>query len=145
MSALDIAYGNGMSVGGLGSLNKSSQQRRADREEAQELANSASRSSLDGKTEDAKLRGVAEEFVSVFMNELTKSMRATIQENPEMHGDNGEKFFQQMLDQEYSSSMAKGSGYGLTDLVYQSLASKARVQSAEEPVAAAAGVAEVDL
>ncbi len=137
MTALDIAYGNGMNVGGLGSLNKSAQQRRSEREEALELANSASRSSADGKTEDSKLRGVAEEFVSVFMNQVMKSMRATVQENPEMHGDNGEKFFQQMLDQEYSSSMAKGSGYGLTDLVYQSLVSKARVQSMEESASAA--------
>lgn len=143
MSVLDLAYGNGMSVGGLGALNKSSQQRKIDREEAKELAGSAARSSTaTGKVEDPKLRGVAEEFVSVFMNEVMKSMRATVQENPQMHGDNGEKFFQQMLDQEYSSTLSKGSGYGLTDLVYQSLASKARVQSAEDANSAAGSGAE---
>jgi|GEM_PF-2209035 Rod binding protein len=143
MSVLDIAYGNGMNVGGLGTMNRSSQQRKVEREEAQELAGSAARSSADsGKVEDAKLRGVAEEFVSVFMNEVMKSMRATVQENPEMHGDNGEKFFQQMLDQEYSTTLSKGSGYGLTDLVYQSLASKARVQSAEDANSTAGSGAE---
>lgn len=77
---------------------------------------------------EKKVREVAEDFVSVFMGQITKSMRATVQENPAMHGDNGEKFFQDMLDSEYSKSMAKGSGYGLTDLIYESMMASYRVQ-----------------
>ncbi len=75
-----------------------------------------------------KVRGVAEEFVSVFMNQIMKSMRATVDQNPAMHGDNGEKFFQDMLDSEYSKSMAKGSGYGLTDLIYESMMTSYRMR-----------------
>ena len=77
---------------------------------------------------ESKVRGVAEEFVSVFMNQVMKSMRATVDENPAMHGDNGEKFFQDMLDTEQSKSLATGSGYGLTDLIYESMMSSYRMQ-----------------
>jgi Rod binding domain-containing protein len=77
---------------------------------------------------EKKVRGVAEEFVSVFMNQIMKSMRSTVQENPAMHGDNGEKFFQEMLDTEQSKTLAAGSGYGLTDLIYESMMSSYRVR-----------------
>ncbi len=77
---------------------------------------------------EKKVRGVAEEFVSVFMNQIMKSMRATVHENPAMHGDNGEKFFQEMLDSEQSKKLAEGSGYGLTDLIYESMMASYRVR-----------------
>lgn len=77
---------------------------------------------------ESKVRKVSEEFVSVFMNQITKSMRSTVMENEEFHGDNGEKFFQELLDTEYSKLMAKGSGYGLTDLIYESMMASYRVQ-----------------
>lgn len=86
---------------------------------------------------ETKVRGVAEEFVAVFMNQVMKSMRATVHENPAMHGDNGEKFFQEMLDAEQAKTLAKGKGYGLTELVYQSLVAGNRV--ANRPGAAAPG------
>lgn len=76
---------------------------------------------------EAKVHQVAEEFVSVFMNQVMKSMRSTVQQNPAMHGDNGEKFFQEMLDTEQSKTLASGSGYGLTDLIYESMMASYRV------------------
>ena len=76
---------------------------------------------------EKKVREVAEDFVSVFMNQVMKSMRATVDENPAMHGDNGEKFFQELLDTEQSKTLAKGSGYGLTDLIYESMMTSYRV------------------
>ena len=76
---------------------------------------------------EKKVREVAEEFVSVFMNQVMKSMRSTVDQNPAMHGDNGEKFFQEMLDTEQSKTLAKGSGYGLTDLIYESMMTSYRV------------------
>ncbi|MCL1999865.1 MAG: rod-binding protein [Planctomycetes bacterium] len=84
----------------------------------------------DEKDLEIKIRGVAEEFISVFMNQVMKSMRATVHENPAMHGDNGEKFFQEMLDAEQAKVLARGKGYGLTELVYQSLMSSYRVNNA---------------
>lgn len=80
---------------------------------------------------EKKVRQVAEDFVSVFMNQITKSMRANVHENEKLHGDNGEKFFQELLDTEYSKSLAKGSGYGLTDLIYESMMTSYRVQQSQ--------------
>mgnify|MGYP003623366680 CR=1 FL=1 len=79
---------------------------------------------------EKKVRQVAEDFVSVFMNQVMKSMRSTVQENTAMHGDNGEKFFQEMLDTEQSKTLAKGSGYGLTELVYESMITSYRMAGA---------------
>lgn len=125
LSAVEQTYGTSAS-GSIGAvLNKSREEKNAQHIEA------ARQGRRVGGAEDvdAKLRGVAEEFVSVFMNQVMKSMRATVQENPAMHGDNGEKFFREMLDTEQSKALAKGSGYGLTDLVYQALSGQARVAS----------------
>ncbi len=127
MTAIESAYGNSQ-PGALGAvLGKNRQQQAADKAEAVRQGKSAAQSAGNGKDVDAQIRGVAEEFTSIFMNQIMKGMRNTVMQNPEMHGDNGEKFFQDLLDTEYSKSIASGSGYGLTDLVYEALASKARV------------------
>ncbi len=54
---------------------------------------------------------------------------------------NGEKFFQDLLDTEYSKSMAKGSGYGLTDLIHESMMASYRVQQLPRELAGEAPVA----
>ena len=124
MGYLDIANG-GLNAGALGAaMGKSREQKMADKANAVRQGNAVSGTS----DVERQVRGVAEEFVSVFMNQVMKSMRSTVQENPAMHGDNGEKFFQEMLDTEQSKSLAKGSGYGLTDLIYESMMASYRVR-----------------
>lgn len=124
IDAIDSYFG-GSNPGLMGSfLGRSREKEMADRAEAIQKGRSVS----EGQNLESKVRGVAEDFVSVFMNQIMKSMRATVQENPEMHGDNGEKFFQEMLDTEQSKALAKGSGYGLTDLIYESLMTSYRMQ-----------------
>ena len=141
-TALDTVYGGGLNMGAMGAaMGRSREKDMAEKAEA--IAKGQS-SQYDDEYK-SKIRGVAEEFVSVFMNQIMKSMRATVNENPEMHGDNGEKFFQEMLDTEQSKTLSKGSGYGLTDLIYQSLLDKARVSSApaeQETESATAAVEE---
>ncbi len=115
---------------GLGAMNALSGRNREDKAAERAEAIQKGRSVRSDTDIEKKVRGVAEEFVSVFMNQVMKSMRATVDENPAMHGDNGEKFFQEMLDTEQSKTLAKGSGYGLTDLIYNSLMSSYRVRNA---------------
>ena len=123
LSSIESVYGGQSALGAMSAvMGRSREEREAERAEAVAKGRTVS----DDKQLETQIRGVAEDFVSVFMNQVMKSMRATIQENPAMHGDNGEKFFQEMLDTEQSKTMAKGSGYGLTELVYQSLMQKAR-------------------
>ncbi len=120
LDALESNFGGlgGMNLGAMGAaFGRDRDQKNLEKIEAIRQGRTAS-----GQAgEDAKTRQVAEEFVSVFMNQVMKSMRSTVSENPAFHGDNGEKFFQEMLDTEQSKSLAKGRGYGLTDLIYQSL------------------------
>jgi len=117
MDLLNSLSASGYKPGGMAAFNATQGDKEAERAKALRMGRSAE----EQETLEKKVRETAEDFVSVFMNQITKSMRATVQENDAMHGDNGEKFFQDMLDTEYSKKMAKGSGYGLTDLIYQSM------------------------
>lgn len=124
LDALDTSSG----IGALSALSKKREQNAAERAQAMSLG----RGVENQEQLEKKVREVAEDFVSVFMNQVMKSMRATVHETPEMHGDNGEKFFQDLLDTEYSKSLSKGSGYGLTDLIYESMMTSYRVTRPEE-------------
>lgn len=133
MELVDMVRNN-YNPGSTVALGKQREQQAARRAEALELGRSAGTPDQVEK----KVRQVAEDFVSVFMDQIMKSMRSTVNENPSMHGDNGEKFFQDLLDTEYSKSLSKGSGYGLTDLIYESMITSYRVQ--QLPQAGAGGV-----
>lgn len=123
MDLVDMVKSSGNPGATMG-LGRRREQQAAQRAEAVRLGRSAN----SPEQMEKKVREVAEDFVSVFMNQIMKSMRSAVQENPAMHGDNGEKFFQEMLDSEYSKSLSKGSGYGLTDLIYESMMTSYRVQ-----------------
>jgi Rod binding domain-containing protein len=123
MSAINLSS-QGDSTGAMLALGN----RREEREAARAEAIRAGRGIQNQEQLEKKVRSVAEDFVSVFMNQVMKSMRNTVQETDFMHGDNGEKFFQEMLDTEQSKQLAKGSGYGLTNLIYESMMASYRVQ-----------------
>ncbi len=126
---LDGLSGGAYSPGAMSAFAKNREERAAERVRALAAGREAGSAGPEAALE-TKVRGVAEEFVSVFMNQIMKSMRATVGENPAMHGDNGEKFFQELLDTEQSKNLASGSGYGLTDLIYESMMTSYRMTGA---------------
>ena len=72
------------------------------------------------KTPDQALRAAAQQFESVFMNMMLKSMReATPQDGP-MDNEQS-KLFTGMLDQQLSQGMAAGRGMGLADMLVKQL------------------------
>ncbi|WP_085316792.1 flagellar assembly peptidoglycan hydrolase FlgJ [Derxia lacustris] len=84
------------------------------------------------KDPNKALRGAAQQFESVFMNTLVKSMRDTVPQG-ELSGGNEAKTYQGMFDQELVASLGKangGKGVGLADMVVQQLAKGLHV---EEP------------
>lgn len=113
------AGGNGM-VGNIMGLSRKKDEER----EVSPVAGTVQKG--NDKTE-TKLRKAAEDFVGIFMSQIMKSMRATVNENKFMNGDKGEKYFQEMMDDEYVKKAAQGGGYGLTDLVYKAMARKANI------------------
>lgn len=70
----------------------------------------------------AALERVAREFEGVFMNELLKSMRATVPESELFNGGGASKFYQQMHDAELAKGLAgAGGGMGIAGLIVNQL------------------------
>ena len=65
--------------------------------------------------------GVAQQFESLFINELFKSMRDTVPENTWLDGGMQQDVFEDMLYEEYALSASQSGGIGLSDIVYEYL------------------------
>jgi len=73
------------------------------------------------KREQEAIRKVAREFEALMINEMLKSMRATVNRDTLMDGKNGEEIYRSMLDQEYAQALANQGGVGLSRLIEQEL------------------------
>ena len=80
--------------------------------------NAASASEKD----KAELKKVAEEFEAVFIGQLLKIMRETIQESGMEGGGFGKSIYTELFDQEIALSMARRGALGIGDIIYRSLA-----------------------
>ncbi len=72
----------------------------------------------DKNMEEAdKIKLLAKEFESVFLNQMLKTMRSTVQESDLIKKGAGEEMFTSMLDEETARNMAftPGGGMGLAD------------------------------
>lgn len=87
--------------------------------------------------DDEKLRDAAQQFESVFINMMLKTMRSTI---PEGQGyiekSHATSSYESMLDEEMSSGMAKAGGFGLSDMIYKSLLKRAEIEDANNALKA---------
>lgn len=71
---------------------------------------------------DEQLRKVAKDFESMFMNVVLKQMRESSESAESPWGDTGKsKFFESMLDDEYSKMSAGKSKNSLAEVIYQNL------------------------
>ena len=76
---------------------------------------------------DEDLRKAASDFEAMFTNMVLKEMRETIPDS-ETWGDSSKvKFFQSMLDDEYSKMSVNKSKNSLSELIYQNLKRQADV------------------
>jgi|LGVF01.2.fsa_nt_gb flagellar protein FlgJ len=66
------------------------------------------------------LRDATDQLEAVFINMMMKTMRSSI---PESEGifkkSESEKMFEEMLDDEYSTQMAKSGGIGISDMIFE--------------------------
>ena len=63
-----------------------------------------------------------QKFESYFLKEMIKAMRRTVDKSDSfIPQSNAEEIFQDMLDDEYAKSSAKGSGIGLAKMMYEQL------------------------
>ncbi len=81
------------------------------------IAGSGKKISRDEKLK--QLKEAAEEFESIFVHNLLKSMRSTIQKTNIISGGNAENIYQDMLDENYSKIAVKRSDFGIARKVYE--------------------------
>ena len=69
------------------------------------------------------LRAAARQFESLMVAQMLKSMRATHlgPENDPLSGGQGVKIYQELLDQQWASHVAKGRGMGFAEMIVKSL------------------------
>jgi flagellar protein FlgJ len=73
--------------------------------------------------DDEQLKKAAKDFESLFMNMVVQKMRESVPESGlfDESGSQKIKFFQSMLDEEYSKISASKSNGGIGDLIYKQL------------------------
>ena len=79
----------------------------------------------------AELKKVAEEFEAVFIAQLLKIMRETIEESGLEGSGFGKSIYTELFDQEIALSMAKRGALGISDIIYKSFTDREAVQSPE--------------
>jgi Rod binding domain-containing protein len=75
-----------------------------------------------------KLREVAEDFESVFLNSMFQQMFANVGEGP-FSGGPGASIWRSFLTEEYSKSFVKAGGIGIADHVMRALLARQEQQS----------------
>ena len=79
--------------------------------------------STSGKNQ-ADIKKVAEEFEAIFIAQLLKIMRETIEESGMEGSGLGKSIYTELFDQEVALSMARRGALGIGDLIYKSIADK---------------------
>lgn len=74
--------------------------------------------------EDKKLRDACRDFEAILIKQMLDSMRKTVPENSMIKENQGEKIFEDMLYQEYATSMADTGSLGISDIMYQQMTIK---------------------
>lgn len=80
-------------------------------------------------SEDKDLKKVSQDFESIFINMMLKTMRSTIVEGGFIEKSFGTKAYESMLDEEMSKEMAKSGGLGISEMVYKSLVRRTEMEA----------------
>lgn len=71
-----------------------------------------------------EMKKACESFEMYFLNMMFKSMRKTVVSGGGLfEKSNGEKLFQEMLDEQMCNNMAKAGGIGIADMMYKRISS----------------------
>jgi len=75
-----------------------------------------------GKNKNNKqLKSLAKEFESIFVHQLLKSMRSTVQKS-DFFDSHASNMYESLYDEEMSKIMTEQKGVGLADVIYRDLA-----------------------
>ena len=71
-----------------------------------------------------ELKKAAQQFEAIFINQLLKVMRETIEETDSSEGGFGKTIYTEMFDQEIAQNMAKSGALGIGDILYKNLSAQ---------------------
>lgn len=73
------------------------------------------------KKRDEALYGACQDFEAIFVKQMLKSMKSTIQKTGMLDGGFAEEIYDDMLYDEYAKKMVKTGGFGVADMLYSQL------------------------
>ncbi|MBF0212308.1 MAG: rod-binding protein [Magnetococcales bacterium] len=92
------------------------------------------------REDQRRLNDATSDFEGMFIQQLFKSMRRTVPEDPKgglFAKSHGEKMFQELLDGEYSKNLSRGnSGLGLKEAIFKQAVSNQLAQGVDAKAAA---------
>ena len=74
-----------------------------------------------GTPRDEKLYQACQDFEAIFIKQMLKSMKNTVNKTGLVEGGFAEEIYDDMLYDEYASKMAKTAGFGITESLYKQL------------------------
>ena len=74
-----------------------------------------------GKKRDEKLYGACQDFEAIFVKQMLKSMKGTVEKTGLLDGGFAEEIYDDMLYDEYAKKMVKTAGFGIADTLYNKL------------------------
>ena len=74
------------------------------------------------KKRDEALYGACQDFEAIFVRQMLKSMKSTIEKTGLLDGGFAEEVYDDMLYDEYAKKMVKTGGFGVADMLYNQLA-----------------------
>ncbi|MGQ9607682.1 MAG: rod-binding protein [bacterium] len=74
--------------------------------------------------EDENLRRACQDFESIFISYMLKSMRKTIPKTDFIQDKTSYEIYTSMMDEEIASAVARGQGIGLASAIYRQLKEK---------------------
>ncbi|MDF2821743.1 MAG: hypothetical protein K0R15_2184 [Clostridiales bacterium] len=84
------------------------------------------------KLEDKELMDACREFEAYFIKQMYSAMKSTIDEAEEdsLFGkSNGQKIYEDMLDDEYTTNASKGQGIGIAKMLYQQMSRNQNIKN----------------
>jgi flagellar protein FlgJ len=83
-----------------------------------------------GREKDIKkVKELAKDFESIFLEQMLRTMRSSIQKSGLVDGGNAEEIYRSMLDSEYAKLMAGEGGAGLAQMIERQLLQTMGVKS----------------
>ena len=81
------------------------------------------------KADDAALKEACREFEAIFIEQMLKSMRKTVNKSGLMDGGMAEGIFEDMLYENYAQKMSKSADLGLSDMLYRQISQNHTLKS----------------